>query len=314
MSATNGASAGWGARWRAVMDAAGASAARPLQRGHALARRGVVDDLRVEPGQITATVAEDRATPYRVELRWAQPTASAWDDAVAVLRSEIRFTAALLDGDLPDELADVLAEAGIELVPDLDDLVSSCSCPDRSVVCRHVAAVHAAVGALVDRDPTVLLRLRGRSRQQVLGDLRRGDDGDRPLAASTLDLSRGLEAPHGDLEAIELHPALVDDPAALLGHLGDPPAVDDIRPLVRLVERAAAGAWRLAAGDGSEAADQELLLAELRGQRMASAGSLADALSRDTDAVRAQLDELFELGAVMRTGSGERARYRAASS
>jgi hypothetical protein len=84
-----------------------------------------------------------------------------------------------------------------------------------------------------------------------------------------------------------------------------------VRPLVRTIERAAAGAWRLAAGEGAAAADEELLLAELRGQRVGTAASLADALGRDADEIRAELDRLFEEGTVMRTGSGDRARYRA---
>jgi predicted ArsR family transcriptional regulator len=89
--------------------------------------------------------------------------------------------------------------------------------------------------------------------------------------------------------------------------------VDD-RALAAIIERAAAGAWRLAAGDGAAAADEELLLTELRAQRVATATALATALGRDAATVRAQLDELYEQGAVLRTGSGERTRYRAAAS
>jgi uncharacterized Zn finger protein len=301
-------------RWRALLDPSGPSAARRVQRGQALARRGAVEHLRLAPGTVAATVAEDRSSPYRTELRWPLAPESAWDRAVDALRAELRFTAALLDGALPGDLVETLRTVGIELVPGYEQLESSCTCEEPHKVCRHVAALHLGAGLLVERDPVVLLLLNGRSRDELLREVRRGEDDTGAFVDETVDLSRGLEVAHGDLDAIELRPAPVEDPAVLLRHLGEPPGVEDPEPLVRLMERAASGAWRLAAGDGSEAADQELLLAELRAQRMASAASLAEALGRDEQIITEELDRLFEAGTIMRTGSGQRARYRAASS
>ena len=303
-----------GERWRALLDASGPSAARRVQRGQALARRGSVEHLQLAPGSAVATVAEDRSSPYRTKLQWPVAPEAAWDRAVDALRTELRFTAALLDGELPADLIEALIGVGIALVPDYGQLETSCTCQERHKVCRHVAALHLAVGLLVDRDAVVLLQLAGRSRDDLLREVRRGEGDGGAFVDETVDLSLGLEVAHGDLDAIELRPAPVEDPAALLRHLGEPPGVDDPEPLVRLVERAASAAWRLAAGDGSEAADEELLLAELRAQRMASAASLAEALGRDESTITQELDRLFEDGTIMRTGSGQRARYRAGSS
>ena len=304
----------WGGQhWRAGLERAGPSAARQVQRGHAIARRGAVEDLRIGEGEVVGSVAEDRVRPYRIRLGWPLPSDEAWAGAVHTLGSELRFTAALLDGDLPTDLADALAGAGVRLLPELADLELSCTCTEPFELCRHVAAVYIAAGVIVDRDPTLLLQLRGRSRDQLLGSVRT-DRGPSVLGGGPLpDLSLGLEAAHGDLDAIELRPAPVDDPSSLFRHLGEPPGVDDDLPFVALIERAAAGAWRLAAGEGADAADQALLLAELRAQRTATAPSLADALGRDVEVIRAELDALFAVGTVMRTGSGDRARYRAAA-
>ncbi len=302
----------WGERWAEQLEAVAAGAARAVQRGQALARRGAVEDLQVVPGSIDATVAEDRVSPYRVALRWPLPTDAAWDRGVRALGTELRHTAALLDDSLSEELVDTLSDAGVELLPRLDDLEPACSCREAGPICRHVAAVHVAAGVQIDRDPRLLLRLRGRSRDELLGQLRHAEA--ETLSAPDLDLGGGLERARGDLDAIELRPAPVQDPAALMRHLGPPPGVDDPRPLEALIERAAAAAWRLAAGDGAAAADEELLLAELRAQRTGSAASLAEALGREPEAVREELDALFESGAVLRTGSGDRARYRAAYS
>jgi uncharacterized Zn finger protein len=302
----------WGQRWQALLDDAGPSAARRVQRGQALARRGSVDDLRLEPGRITGTVREDRVAPYRVVIRWPVPDDEAWETAIGSLTAELRFTAALLDGRLPEGIDEVLADAGVPILPRERDLELSCTCTERVRLCRHVAAVYAAAGTSIDRDPFLLLMLRGRDRDRLLRALRAGrGDGPQASAADGLDLSAGFEAARGDLDAIPLHPAPVDDPAALFHRLGVPPGVEDVRPLVRTIQRAAAGAWRLAAGEGAAAADEELLLAELRAQRVGSVASLADALGRDVDEVRDELDRLFEDGTVMRTGAGDRARYRA---
>jgi uncharacterized Zn finger protein len=302
----------WGQRWQQLLEQAGPSHARRVQRGQALARRGAVEDLRIEVGKVSGTVREDRIAPYRVELHWPPPDAAAWDAAIAALSSELRFTAALLDGELPDGIDEVLAAAGVRVLPELGDLDLRCTCTERVRLCRHVAAVHSAAGSLIDRDPFLLLTLRGRTRDVLLRALR-SERGSSVISSpgEGIDLTHGLYAPHGDLDAVLLHPAPVDDPAALFHRLGEPPGVDDVRPLVRTIERAAAGAWRLAAGEGSAAADEELLLAELRAQRVGTAGSLAEALGREAEEVRAELDRLFEDGTVMRTGSGDRARYRA---
>ncbi len=301
----------WGQRWLDALDATGAGAARAVRRGHGLARRGTVQDLALTAGSITASASDDRGTRARVELVWPEPDDAAWTRAIEALSGQLRYTAALLDGALPEELAEDIEAAGVDLVPDLTVLTVRCSCEERGPICRHVAAVVVAAAVQVDRDPGLLFELRGRSRDELLHRARQGSASpEQP----DLDLTVGLEVARGDLEAIELHPAPSDDPAALLRHLGPPPGVDDPEPLEALVERAAETAWRLAAGAGSQAADQELLLTELRAQRTASADSIASALGRDVDEVRDALDRLFEAGEVLRTGSGERARYRAAAS
>jgi len=302
----------WGERVLALLDDAGAGAARRVQRGQALARRGAVDDLVFTSGEVRAAVTEERGRPFAVTIRWSVPGDEAWIAAERALARELRFIAALLEGELTTALVETLEHAGVALLPGLEELTFTCTCQERAALCRHVAAVHTLTSVQIDRDPTLLLTLRGRDREELLSALRRGDGADEGTA-SALDLSEGFTTARGDLDAIILHPAPVEDPAALLRQLGPPPGVEDEEPLAALIERAAAAAWRLAAGDGAAAADEELLLAELRAHRVATAGALADALGREEETVRAELDRLFETGAVLRTGSGERTRYRAAS-
>ena len=305
----------WSQRWVTAVEQLPPALSRQVQRGQALARRGAVEQVRIEPGHVTGAIVDEQPRAHRVALTWPVAGDDAWDDAITVLAEELRFVAALLEGDLPEEAGTVLADAGVDLVPDPERVELQCPCRIRQRPCRHGIALWMATAAMLDRDVFTLLRLRGRDEAQLLDTLRshRGATPRGPVGAD-LDLSRGLYAAHGDLEEIVLHPAPVEDPAALFRQLGEPPGVDDTRGLEELIARAASTAWRLAAGEGSQMADEELLLAELRAQRVATPGSLAEALGRDPEELAQELDRLFEDGTVMRTGSGDRARYRAAVS
>ena len=302
----------WGEQVLQLLDAAGPSAARQVQRGQALARRGAVEDLTITTGLVRGRVAEDRVSPYQVEIGWRPASDAQWARAIPELAASLRPTASLLESQLTPALVSSLSSVGIEVVPDVEELTPRCTCDERGPWCRHAAAVHTLASVQIDRRPTLLLTLRGRTREALLGALRRSD-------AETSTLVRELDASvpptraRGDLDAIALHPAPVDDPAGLLRQLGPPPGVDDTEVLESLVERAAATAWRLAAGDGADAADEEALLAELRAQRVATAASLAAAVGREVDLVHRALEEMYGRGAVLRTGSGERTRYRASS-
>ncbi|MFP4310705.1 MAG: hypothetical protein ACLFS9_01820 [Nitriliruptoraceae bacterium] len=297
----------WGDRLLALLDDTGAAAARAVQRGRALARRGAVEEVTLRPGRVTGTVLEDRAAPIEVEIGWPVTDEAGWERAAERLGRRLRPIAALLEGGLTPVLVEELAAAGIELLPDVAALAPRCGCGASPSWCRHAAALHTVVATRLDRDPMLLLELGGRTRDQLLAALR----GVVPAAAVSAEHRPGPVA--GDLDDLEVHPRPVPHPAHLLHQLGPPPGVEDPAPLEALVTRAAATAWQLAAGDGAEAADEAALLSELRAQRVATVASLAQVLGWDPEVVDRGLEALFERGEVLRTGSGERTRYRASS-
>ena len=51
----------------------------------------------------------------------------------------------------------------------LKDLKTDCSCPDWSNPCKHIAAVYYLLGEEFDRDPFLIFKLRGMSREELLG-------------------------------------------------------------------------------------------------------------------------------------------------
>ncbi len=250
----------WGKRWIGALEALGAVYANRLPRGRTYARQGRVTNLTVRPGRVTAAVQGSRARPYRVTLTLPIFDDATWDLVLESLAGELRHTAALLDGRIPDDVDDVLQACGVSLFPRARELSTSCSCPDAANPCKHVAAVHYTLAQTFDDDPFLLPRLRGRDRDQLLAGLRahRAGTGEpagdtqpdsAPTAVADL-VARELFTARGPLDEIDIRPRPGGDPTATLRRLGPPPAAADIEAeLHDLATDAAALAWRVLAGD-----------------------------------------------------------------
>ncbi len=307
----------WGSHWVDALEEAGESWAERLPRGDEDVRRGRVGNLAVETGRIAANVRGESSRGHGVEIRVEPFDDDTWAAIVERLVEELRFTARLVAGELPRDVEQVVEATGVSLFPDADELDASCPCDDDVVPCRHVAAVHFAFTGELDRDPFLLLRVRGRDRGSLLAELRARRSGSTATEREEQEADLEPIGPDGfydadhDLEAITLHPAKTDEPWALIDRLGPPPGVKDPEPLVHLIERAVETGWKVAAGEGADVADDETLLAELRARGVASAQEVADGLGWPRDRTREALDRLWDEGDVLRTGSGDGARYRA---
>lgn len=169
----------WGKAWqRAVEEAAYVDS--DLRAARATARRGEVGGISVAPGSLLAAVREgDDAWTVEVSVpALAEPERRALVDVVA---AEAGRVAALLDGDLPYDLVEHADEAGVELLPFGGEFSATCTCDAYLDPCPHALAVLIQAGWLVDRDPLVLVALRGLDRETLLAQLHdRATGGDRP--------------------------------------------------------------------------------------------------------------------------------------
>lgn len=250
----------WGKRWIGALEALGAVYANRLPRGRTYARQGRVTDLIVAAGRVTARVHGRRARPYRVTLTLPVFDDATWDSVLEALAGEVRHTAALLDGRMPDDVDDALQACGVSLFPRARELSTSCSCPDSANPCKHVAAVHYMLAQTFDDDPFLLPRLRGRDRDQLLAGLRaqRAGTGE-PAADAPRDdahvvaadlMARELFTARGPLATIDLRPRMASDPTATLRRLGPPPGSAAVEAeLHDLVTDTAALAWHALADD-----------------------------------------------------------------
>ncbi len=76
---------------------------------------------------------------------------------------------------MPNEMEEVFRGAGVSLFPErYNDLKTDCTCPDSSNPCKHIAAVFYLLGEEFDRDPFLIFKMRGMSREEFLALLGEG--------------------------------------------------------------------------------------------------------------------------------------------
>src|SRR6266536_2526056 len=161
----------WARRWMAALD--GFGWAGRLARGRAYARNGRVLDIEILPGVVRARVEGSLPAPYRIEMVVEQFSDGVWDRVIGSLARQAIYVAKMLAGDLPAEVVQLCEVAEAPLFPDHpDDITMRCSCREWAVPCKHVAAVHYALAAELDRDPFLLFRLRGRTREELTSAVR----------------------------------------------------------------------------------------------------------------------------------------------
>lgn len=144
-----------------------------LARGRAYARRGQVVELDIATGLISARVQGSRPTPYKVRVAMPAVGDEQWESIFVSLATQASYCASMLAGELPHEVEDVFAEAGVTMLPSpTSRLTTGCDCPDWANPCKHVAAVCYLTAERFDIDPFAVLAWRGRDRAAALRRLR----------------------------------------------------------------------------------------------------------------------------------------------
>ena len=258
----------WGRAWVEALEQRARLDPNRLPRGRDYARSGAVGELILAPGEARARVQGRKTEPYEIRIRVRRFTDAEWDRVLTAISARLGHAAALLDGELPPQIAEDAADAGLDLLPGGGEIGPRCSCPDDADPCKHSAAACYLVTDALDADPFVLLLLRGRTRDQVLAGVRarrRGVPADTDTAVGSAPTSEALQlratddegvdaraafsapTPSAEIPAPPLPPARPGQPAALPV---DPPAwrADLGSDLFELAADAAARAWEMAVG------------------------------------------------------------------
>jgi uncharacterized Zn finger protein len=171
----------WSQRFIGVLEGIGMGSR--LQRGRSYARKGQVVSMDVGPGLVTAVVQGSRVRPYRVRIGVGAFGKGEWTQVEGALAENAWYAAALLSGEMPDDIEDVFAGLGLSLFPaTARELSLDCSCPDGAVPCKHLAATFYLLAESFDEDPFAILAWRGREREDLLANLQAARSQGRPAA------------------------------------------------------------------------------------------------------------------------------------
>lgn len=142
-----------------------------LTQARAVARAREVQTIGIMPGRISAFVA-DYAQGHHVDIKLPVSAPEYWDDLLARIAARPLLAAQIENGELPQEVLELGLAANVPLLPTgFHELTLTCDCYDWSVPCKHSAAVYFLIGEELDRDPLLLLTLRGLARGDLLGRL-----------------------------------------------------------------------------------------------------------------------------------------------
>jgi uncharacterized Zn finger protein len=155
----------WGQSWCMNLERYSDFASR-LPRGRSYVCNGLVVDLQIRMGQVTAMVSGSEL--YDVKIAIAPVTRPHWKAICRDCTGSIDSLVELLQGRLAKGVMDRVCREGDGLFPAPEEIKLSCSCPDWADMCKHVAAVLYGVGARLDEQPQLLFVLRGADESELL--------------------------------------------------------------------------------------------------------------------------------------------------
>jgi uncharacterized Zn finger protein len=155
----------WGKAWCSHLESFSDYANR-LPRGRSYLANGLVVDLKIGKGSVTALVSGSEL--YRVDIRVETLASKRWTAIRSACAGRIDSLVELLQGRLSDEVMRPMCDREHGLFPGPREIRVGCSCPDHASMCKHVAASLYGVAARLDRQPELLFALRGVDHVQLV--------------------------------------------------------------------------------------------------------------------------------------------------
>lgn len=154
----------WGKRWNEMLYQY-VDEGR-LSRARTYARRGQVKSVDIRDGVVRGVVQGSMRQPYECAIRAGQLSKEEWGRVADALMARPAVVAKMMAGRMPEELEEIFGNAGLSLFP--NDMEAGCSCYDWENPCKHTAAVYLILTQQLDRDPLLILRLRGMDQKELL--------------------------------------------------------------------------------------------------------------------------------------------------
>lgn len=157
----------WSTAWNRTLERLGLLVrGAPVSHGRQRARIKRIEALM---GRVHAEVQDQSQGNCQVILKFAPLTERAWLQLVVMLETQLQNSGQRHVEELFREPAPFFTELSTLLLPaQADDLTVECTCcPAGKKTCPSSELVYRQVGALLDEEPILLLRLRGREWQAL---------------------------------------------------------------------------------------------------------------------------------------------------
>ena len=151
-----------------------------LGRGRSYARGGKILEFEVNKGKIEATIRGSINPYFGVHTEPRYQTAvkikaiakKDWTKIIQSMATNASFVSKLLLNELPENIETSFREVEQNLLPySIDDFQTSCSCPDYSNPCKHIAGLCYRFASELDEDPFLIFELRGLTKKQLHQEL-----------------------------------------------------------------------------------------------------------------------------------------------
>ncbi|MCP4760237.1 MAG: hypothetical protein GY870_00550 [archaeon] len=163
----------WGQRWiESMLADKRENKYRRMYRGIAYANQNRISNLLIKKGEIFAQCLGSEkygSQEYRIKLKFDPLKKEQWDKVIEKMALSSIYEAKLISQEMPADIDDVFQSSGVPLFPPISgDLNATCSCPDKAVPCKHIAALILTLAKLFDYDPFKLIKLRGLEQEELL--------------------------------------------------------------------------------------------------------------------------------------------------
>lgn len=166
----------WGKHWiKSMLADKRKNKYRRMFRGIKYAKENRISNLIIQSGEVFALCLGSEkygSQQYRIRLKFTPLEPNHWKKVVEKLSEKALYEAQLLTKEMPKDMDKIFTAAGVPLFPPVkEELNGSCSCPDESVPCKHMAALILILAKIFDYDPFKLIELRGRDRNALLEEI-----------------------------------------------------------------------------------------------------------------------------------------------
>ena len=155
------------------------------------AQRGQVKTMGVGRGVVEAQVQGRRYKAYSVSVRFRVYSGEAWDGLVSGMDARPQLAAKLIAGDVPEEFIEFAASSGVALHPSAEEVSRETTSAEEGAFDKHSACVLMLLAERVEREPELLLALRGLTLEELTERLRQR----RAVTASSVGAAAAYDPP-----------------------------------------------------------------------------------------------------------------------